>query len=185
MTFAPVGGIAGAWLVEPEIHEDERGSFHRVFDRPAWVDQGIETAIDHVGVSRNREVGTLRGMHLQAAPDGEAKTVRCTKGRMFDVLVDVRAGSSTFGRWAGVELSEDDDLALHLPVGLAHGFITLAPGTEVTYLISAPFVATAAGGFRWDDPDVGIDWPIDPVIMSDRDRQLPSLAEWTASQGTR
>lgn len=182
MSFTAVDGIVGAWVVDPDVVEDERGSFARAFDAPAWAQRGIEVAVDHVGVSRNVRAGTLRGLHLQSAPHGEAKTVRCTRGRLFDVMVDVRPGSIGYGRWAGFELDATSHRAIHLPVGVAHGFVTLEPDTEVTYLISAPFVAEVAGGFRWDDPDVAIDWPVEPTVLSDRDRHLPTLAEWTAAQ---
>jgi dTDP-4-dehydrorhamnose 3,5-epimerase len=180
--FTAVDGISGAWVVDPEVVEDDRGSFARAYDVTAWSQHGIDVAIDHVGVSRNVRAGTLRGLHLQSAPHGEAKTVRCTRGRLFDVMVDVRPGSASYGHWAGFVLDAATHRSLHLPVGVAHGFVTLVPDTEVTYLISAPFVAEAAGGFRWDDPDVAIDWPVEPSVLSLRDRHLPTLADWAAAQ---
>ncbi|MCU1496684.1 MAG: rfbC [Acidimicrobiales bacterium] len=181
MIFEAVDAVPGAWLITAEAHHDERGSMTRTYEAEAWAAHGLTTTIDHVAVSRNLAAATLRGLHLQVAPHGEAKTVRCTRGRIFDVLVDARPTSPTFGRWAGFELDESDDRSLHAPVGVAHGFVTLLPDTEVTYLISAGYVAEAAAGIRWDDPDLAITWPVEPEVLSDRDRHLPRLAEWATN----
>ena len=181
MIFTPVAGIPGAWTIDQERHADGRGSFGRTYDRAAFEAHGLTADIDHIATSTNRAEGTLRGMHLQTAPHGEAKTVRCTAGRAFDVVVDVRPGP-TFGRWAGVELSVEEGRALHLPIGTAHGFLTLAPDTELTYLISTAYQPGSGSGFRWDDPAVAIDWPATPQVLSDRDADLPTLADWAAAQ---
>lgn len=182
MIFRPIEGIDGAWTIDQEPHADERGRFARTYVPSEWAAHGITTDLDHIATSSNVRAGTLRGMHLQSAPHSEAKTVRCSRGRIFDVVVDVRAGSPGFGRWAGFELDAEAGRSLHLPAGTAHGFLTLEPESEVTYLISASYQPQSASGFRWDDPDVAIAWPDEPVIMSDRDATLPSLADWAAAQ---
>jgi len=170
-------GIPGPRLVEPEFHVDERGLFARTFAAAEFGGGGLESTVAECSVSFNRERGTLRGMHLQRSPFGEAKLVRCTRGRIWDVAVDVRPGSARFREWVAVELDEDRRGALYLPPGFAHGFVTLEPATEVFYQTSVPYNAGASIGFRWDDPEVSIGWPLEPVIMSDRDRSLPLLAD--------
>lgn len=182
MNFAPIDGIGGAWVIDLEHQVDERGRFARTYVPEEWAAHGITTVLDHIATSSNTRARTLRGMHLQSAPFSEAKTVRCSRGRIFDVVVDVRADSPGYGRWAGFELDAHSGRSLHLPAGTAHGFLTLEPESEVTYLISASYQPDAAGGFRWDDPAVGIDWPADPEIMSERDANLPSLADWARAQ---
>ena len=128
------------------------------------------------GISRNTRRGTLRGLHLQAPPHEESKLVRCTKGAVFDVAVDVRKGSNTFGRWTAVEISEENGLALYVPAGFAHGFQTLVDDSELIYLISAEYEPEAQRGVRWDDPTIGIEWPETVArIISERDRALPLL----------
>ena len=182
MIFSPVDGIAGAWVLDPEPQVDDRGSFSRTYDRGAWIAHGLDTTLDHIATSSNVHTGTLRGLHLQSAPHGEAKTVRCTRGRVFDVMVDARIGTEGFGRWAGFELDVAGGRSLHLPVGVAHGFITREANSELTYLISAAYEPAATGGFRWDDPDLAIAWPLAPEHLSDRDQHLPGLADWAAAQ---
>ena len=120
---------------------------------------------------------TLRGMHIQLEPYGESKLVRCTAGRIFDVLVDLRTDAPTFGRWVGYEISAGTGRAIYVPRGMAHGFLTLEPGCEVLYQISVPYEPTASAGVRWDDPDVAIEWPATPTVVSERDRTLPTLAD--------
>ena len=126
-------------------------------------------------VSRNNAARTLRGLHFQRAPFGEPKVVSCSRGRIWDVAVDIRPSSPTFRRWEAFELSEDSATAVFLPAGIAHGFLTLEPHTEVHYFMGAAFVAEAARGIRWDDPAIGIDWPAQPAIISERDRSFPLL----------
>ena len=182
MIFTPIDGIEGAWVIDLEHHADERGRFARTYVPDEWAAHGITTELDHIATSSNVRMSTLRGMHLQSAPHSEAKTVRCSRGRIFDVVVDARSGTPGFGRWAGFELDADVGRSLHLPSGTAHGFLTLEPESEVTYLISASYQPDAAGGFRWDDPAVGITWPAEPEVLSERDATLPSLADWAAAQ---
>jgi len=168
--------IPGPLLVEPERHADERGFFARTFAAAEFGAVGLEPGVIECSVSFNRERATLRGMHLQRAPFGEAKLVRCTRGSIWDVAVDVRPRSPMFGEWAAAELDADRGQAMYLPPGFAHGFITLEPACEVFYQTSQPYSVEASTGFRWDDPEASISWPIEPAMMSERDRNLPSLA---------
>jgi dTDP-4-dehydrorhamnose 3,5-epimerase len=169
-------------LVEPTPHGDARGSFARTYCAETFAAAGLETAVSQCSVSFNIRTGTLRGMHLQVAPHGEAKLVRCTAGAIFDVAVDVRRDSPTLGRWVGIRLDAETRRALFIPDGFAHGFLTLAPNTEVFYQISAPFVPAAARGFRWDDPAVGIMWPTEITAISEKDANLPRLAGMLAQR---
>ena len=169
--------MAGPRLIEPEPHEDERGFFARTYSRAEFVAAGLAPAEAECSVSFNRERATLRGMHLERHPFAEDKLVRCTRGRIWDVAVDARPASETFGRWVAAELDALKGWALFLPRGFAHGFITLEHSTEVFYQCSPPYESEAATGFRWDDPEVGIAWPLEPVVVSARDRALPRLAE--------
>lgn len=173
MRFTPAP-LAGAWIVDLEPIEDERGFFARSWSPEELASHGLDTRVAACNVSYNEAPGTLRGMHYQADPHGEVKLVRCTAGAIFDVIVDLRPGSPTHRGWFGAELSAANRTALYVPEGFAHGFQTLVAGSEVLYLMGAPFVAEAARGVRWDDPSFGIDWP--PAarrVMSDRDRTYP------------
>lgn len=167
--------LEGVWLVEPVLSSDERGAFGRIWCAEEFAQRGMARSVSQCSVSVNRLTGTLRGMHWQAEPHGEAKLVRVTAGAIFDVAVDIRPGSPTFRRWVSAELSAANRQALYMPPGFAHGFVTLQDDTEVVYQMDAPFVEHAARGFRWDDPAVGIRWPVEPSVMSDRDRNFPSL----------
>ena len=167
--------LSGAFLVEPERREDDRGFFARTWCADEYTRRGLDPRIQQCSISANSRRGTLRGMHWQAAPHLEAKTVRCTAGRIHDVIVDLRPESETRLRWFAVELSAENRLALYVPPLFAHGFITLADGSEVEYAISTPYVAEAARGLRWDDPVIGIEWPLEPTTISGRDRSFPLL----------
>lgn len=168
-------GVPGVVVVEPERLEDERGFFARVYDREELGARGSPLTIAQASVSFNAQRGTLRGMHLQRPPHGENKLVRCLSGRVFDAVVDLRAGSPTALRWAAVELSAEQRNALYVPDGVAHGFLTLEDACELEYLISAPYEPRAAVGARWDDPAVGIEWPFPPAVISARDAGFPDL----------
>jgi dTDP-4-dehydrorhamnose 3,5-epimerase len=171
--FTPTG-LDGAWLVDLDPIEDERGFFARAFGVEEFGAVGAETVVHAVNISFNRAVGTLRGMHFQAEPHGEAKLVRCTAGAIFDVIVDLRPGSPTRARWYGARLDASNRSALYIPRGVAHGFQTLEPDSEVLYLMSSPYVPEAARGVRWNDPAFGIDWPEVPQrVINDRDRTYP------------
>lgn len=162
--------IRGVFLVRLEPSVGPRGSFARTFCRREFAEAGLNPHVEQCNVSMNPLRGTLRGLHLQYPPSAEAKLIRCTRGAMFDVLVDVRPDSPTHLEWVGVELTGAGTTSLYAPEGLAHGFVTLDDDTEITYLMSAPYVPELAGGYRWDDPAFGIDWPIAPRILSDRDK---------------
>jgi dTDP-4-dehydrorhamnose 3,5-epimerase len=169
--------LAGVWVLEPERHRDNRGWFARTFDREAMAARGLETAVAQGATSYNRLRGTVRGLHLQAPPFEECKLVRATRGSVFDVVVDVRAESPTRGRHVAVTLSAEDGNQIYVPAGFAHGFQTLEDDTEVAYLISAPYSAEHARGYRYDDPTFAIPWPHAMTMISDRDLRLPRFGE--------
>jgi dTDP-4-dehydrorhamnose 3,5-epimerase len=173
--FVPAG-LEGAYLLEPEPFADERGSFARVWCRDELAEHGLTAELAQCSVSRNTHAGTLRGMHFQRAPHEEAKLVRCIRGAIFDVIVDLRAGSPTLGRWAGFRLDPENGAALYVPEGFAHGFQTLTDDAEVLYMISHRYVPEASTGVRWDDPAFGIEWPNAPErTISERDRAWPDF----------
>ncbi len=164
--------LVGAWVIDPDRRADERGFFARTYDRDELVERGIDPTVVQCNTSYNARAGTLRGMHLQAAPHGEPKLVRCTRGAIFDVIVDLRTGSPTHRGWFGAELTVDNGRALYVPVDFAHGFQTLEDASEVLYMMGHEYVAESASGVRWDDPAFGIEWP-EPGgqrVMSERDR---------------
>jgi dTDP-4-dehydrorhamnose 3,5-epimerase len=170
--------IPGLWLIELERLEDERGFFSRLFCSEAFLKRGLCAAYPQWSVSFNAARGTLRGLHFQAPPHEEVKLVSCTRGAVFDVAVDVRAGSLSRGRWVGVELSADNGSTLYIPAGFAHGFQTLTDDAQVLYHISERHHPEAAHGVRWDDPDLAIAWPqTERRVISGRDRALPRLCE--------
>ena len=167
--------VPGAWLIELEPIADDRGWFARTFCAEEFAAHGLDPAVAQCNASFNVRGGTLRGMHYQAEPHGEAKLVRCTRGAIFDVLVDLRAGSPAFCGWTGHELTDTNGRMLYAPVGTAHGFVTLAEDTEVLYQMSYPYVPDAARGVRFDDPAFGIEWPVAPAVISERDRGFPDF----------
>ncbi|MBY0568568.1 MAG: dTDP-4-dehydrorhamnose 3,5-epimerase [Hyphomonadaceae bacterium] len=162
--------LNGAWLVEPEPNRDSRGWFARTFCEREFGAQGLETRFPQHSTSQNVERGTLRGMHYQRAPHGEVKLVRCLKGAIWDVIIDLNPDSPTFKRWQGFELSAENMRQLYIPKGFAHGFQTLSDDCQIGYLISEFYAPDAATGVRWDDPAFGIDWPLPITVMSDKDR---------------
>jgi dTDP-4-dehydrorhamnose 3,5-epimerase len=164
--------IAGAYLIELESLVDERGSFARTFAVDEFAAHGLETRVVQCNTSVSVRAGTLRGMHYQVPPRAEAKLVRCVRGAIFDVVVDLRADSPTYCDWYGAELSASNGRMLFIPVGLAHGFQTLEDDTEVLYQMSEEHSPEHARGVRWDDPAFGIDWPEAPErTISARDRE--------------
>jgi len=165
--------LAGAYTVSLERREDERGFFARAFCRDEFMAAGIEPDLVQANLSYNRLRGTLRGLHYQHPPYQETKLVRCVAGSLFDVIVDVRPESSTYRRWFGVELSEANQLALFVPRGFAHGLIVLQDETSVFYMVSESYAPDSEAGLRWDDPGIGIDWPIEPTVISEKDRAWP------------
>lgn len=169
--------LQGAYLIDMTPMEDERGYFARTFCAEEFAAHGLGAVVSQCNVSFNRRRGTLRGMHFQAPPHDEQKLVRCVAGAVYDVIVDIRGDSPTRHHWFGVELTASNRRSLYIPRGFAHGFITLADATEMLYSMSVPHVPEAARGLRWNDPALGIRWPLAPVVMSMRDAEYPLLAE--------
>jgi dTDP-4-dehydrorhamnose 3,5-epimerase len=162
--------VDGVFVVEPERIEDERGFFARTWDTREFAEHGLNGSLVQCSVSFNRWARTLRGLHYQAAPYEEAKLVRCTRGALFDVALDLRPSSRTYTRWVGVELSAENTLGLYIPEGCAHGFLSLTQDTEVLYQISQFYEPEAARGVRWNDPAFAIRWPLDVDVINERDR---------------
>lgn len=171
--------IQGVFLVEPERLSDERGHFARTYDKEEFASRALDARIAQCSTSFNARAGTLRGMHYQAKPHGEAKLVRCTRGAIYDVALDLRPDSPTFRRWHAAELSAANGIGFFIPEGCAHGFQTLEDESEVFYQISVPYEPSAACGVRWDDPAFRIGWPDPPHAgrtMSPRDAAYPDFA---------
>jgi dTDP-4-dehydrorhamnose 3,5-epimerase len=169
--------LPGAWVIEPDRLGDERGWFARTFDAEEFQGRGLDAAVVQCNASFNEHSGTLRGMHYQAEPHGESKLVRCVRGAIFDVGVDLRPDSEAYCAWHGVELSAENGRALYIPTGLAHGFQTLADGCEVIYQMGHRYVPEAARGVRWDDGAFAIRWPASdgPRRISERDASYPDF----------
>jgi dTDP-4-dehydrorhamnose 3,5-epimerase len=177
MIFSPTK-LPGAFIIDIEPHEDERGFFARSWCREEVAAHGLNPRLVQCNVSFNQKRGTLRGLHLQLAPYAEAKIVRCTRGRLYDVAVDLRPDSATFHHWVAVELTAHNRRMLYVPEGMAHGFETLEDQTEVFYQMSESYHPEAARGVRWNDAALGIRWPLLPPVLSDKDRAHPDLATW-------
>lgn len=168
-------GLFGCYLIEPEPLEDERGLFARTFDAEEFRCRGLNPDVAQCSVSHNHQAGTLRGLHYQAPPHEEAKLVRCLRGRVFDVVVDVRPESVSYLQWRAFTLDCEKRTAVYVPEGFAHGFQTLVDDSELQYQISVAYTPKASRGIRWDDPHLGIDWPVSPTRISSRDAGLPHL----------
>lgn len=168
--------IRGAWTIDPTPHTDARGRFFRAWCADEFAAHGIDFDPVQANMGSSLEAGTLRGLHYQVAPHEEAKLMRCTRGRVFDVLVDLRPGSPTFGRWVGAELTAENGRMLYIPPLCAHGYQTLDAGAEIYYLTSAVYAPAAVRGLRFDDPTVAIRWPLPPVAVSPQDAHWPFLA---------
>jgi dTDP-4-dehydrorhamnose 3,5-epimerase len=166
--------IRGVFVIEPRRFEDERGFFAPSFNAREFAAHGMATQFVENNISFSRRRGTLRGMHYQAAPHGQAKLVRCTRGAVYDVAVDLRPGSKTYGQWVAAELTAENRRMLYLPGDCGHGFQTLEDDTEVFYMVSAHYSPEAGRGFRWDDPAFRIEWPETAErVVIERDRQYP------------
>lgn len=168
--------LVGVMVVSPTVNADERGLFVRTFDEAAFAAAGLPTRWPQCNTSANRRKGTLRGLHYQAEPRPDPKLVRCTRGRIFDVVVDLRKDSASFRRWTGVELSERNRDALAIPAGCAHGFLTLEDDCEVFYMMGEVYVPELARGVRWNDPAFAIRWPAEPSVIADRDAGWPDFS---------
>lgn len=175
--------LAGVFIIEPEPATDERGAFARTFCAREFAERGLNPSIVQCSASFNAKKGTLRGLHYQAMPHAEDKLVRVTAGAIYDVAVDLRAGSKTYGQWVSAELTAENRRMLYIPKGCAHGFQTLRDATEVFYQIGQFYEPASARGLKWDDAELGIEWP-EPAapILSARDATFPSLRETAAIQ---
>ena len=168
--------LGGVYLIEPRRFEDERGFFAPSFSAREFAARGMASVFVENNISYSKSRGTLRGMHYQAAPHGQAKLIRCTRGVVFDVAVDLRPESPTFKQWAGVELSAANRSMLYLPADCGHGFQTLVDDTEVFYMVSTPYLPDSGSGFRWNDPAFGIDWPdVGARLLNQRDQEYPDF----------
>jgi dTDP-4-dehydrorhamnose 3,5-epimerase len=169
--------LSGVWLVEWELRADERGFFARTFCEKEFAANGLNTHWPQCNLTLTKKRGAIRGMHFQGEPKPEIKLIRCAAGKIFDVIMDVRRDSPTFGKWEGFELSAENHRQLYVPGGFAHGFQCLAENSEVFYQMSEFYFSDLARGVRWNDPAVGIRWALPDAILSERDRRLPLLAE--------
>ncbi len=167
--------VDGARLVEMEPHSDDRGFFARAFDAQELDEQGLHGHVAQCNIASTRRSGTVRGLHLSLPGHPEAKFIRCTRGALVDIAVDVRPGSPTYLQSLSVELSADNRTALYLPPHVAHGYQTLADDTEVLYMVTAPHVAGAEIGYRHDDPAFGLSWPLPVSMISDKDASWPAF----------
>jgi dTDP-4-dehydrorhamnose 3,5-epimerase len=168
-------GLAGVWLIEPDLHSDSRGVFRRHFCAREFGAHGIVPTVAQGNISENPELSTLRGFHYQTGAHQEAKTLSCVAGAIYDIVVDLRGGSRTFMKWIAVELSAKDRRSLHVPVGCANGWLTTANDTIIHYYMSEFYAPEADHGFRYDDPAFSLHWPATPKIISDKDRSYPDF----------
>jgi dTDP-4-dehydrorhamnose 3,5-epimerase len=168
--------LKGAFVIDPELFEDVRGFFARTWSNREFEAFGLNPSFVESNVSFNKKKATLRGMHYQLPPYGQTKLVRCTRGSIYDVVIDLRPDSSTFKQWFALELSADNHRMLYVPGEFAHGFQTLEDNTEVLYLTSSYYAPEHAGGVRWNDPAFNISWPTDPLVIIPRDRDYQDFA---------
>lgn len=169
------GALPGTYIIDPEKKIDHRGYFARIFCQQEFAGHDLIQAVAQANLSFNEQRGTLRGMHYQAAPHQEVKVVRCTQGALYDVIVDVRPDSDTYGEWMGVELSAENGRALYVPEGFAHGYVTLTDDTEAVYFVSTFYTPGAERGLRYDDPTIGIEWPVPVSVISEKDQSWPAF----------
>jgi dTDP-4-dehydrorhamnose 3,5-epimerase len=168
--------LAGAFVIDIEPIEDERGFFARTFCAEDFAARGLNGQFVQANTSRAQHAGTVRGLHYQVDPAAEAKLMRCVRGAIFDVIVDMREGSATRGKWFGIELTPENRRALYVPEYFAHGFMSLMDGTEVYYKTSAAYNPNAERGLRYNDPSIGIEWPMQVASVSDKDMSWPAVA---------
>lgn len=176
MTFTETK-LKDAYIIDVKKLEDERGFFGRSYCQREFAAMGLNTNAVQANISYNKKKGTLRGLHMQLRPFGETKTIRCTRGALYDVIVDLRPESPTFKQWIGVELTADSYRMLYVPEGFGHSFITLEDATEATYQVTGFYTPKAERGFRWDDPAFNIQWPVQPLVISEKDRSWPLFTE--------
>ena len=168
--------LPGAFVIDLEMHADNRGFFARTFCRNELAAHGLVDDVAQANMSLSKTRGTLRGMHFQKAPHEETKLVRCTRGALYDVIIDLRSDSPTFKQWVGIELSADNYRMLFVPRNFAHGFITLTDNTEANYMVSQFYAPGSELGIRWNDPQFGIQWPVDVRVISEKDASWPDFA---------
>jgi len=174
--FGPTS-LNDAYIIEPELREDERGFFSRVFCVNEFADHGLCTEWQQANIAFNKFRGITRGLHYQHEPNAEVKLVRCTRGAVFDVIVDMRPESSTYRKWFGAQLSESNQKMLYVPAGFAHGYQVLQDNSELHYMVSALYAPESEDGVRWNDPNIAIDWPItDDVQLSEKDQHWSLLS---------
>jgi dTDP-4-dehydrorhamnose 3,5-epimerase len=171
-------GLEGLALIEPQVFGDERGFFVETFSKVAWRELGVEADFVQHNHSRSSKA-TLRGLHFQTTP-GQAKLLRCPRGRIFDVAVDLRRDSATYGQWEGYVLDDEKHHQLYVPVGFAHGFCVLSDTADVTYLVSSLYNPETESGILWNDPGIGVEWPVEDPLLSQRDIEAPTLSEVAA-----
>jgi dTDP-4-dehydrorhamnose 3,5-epimerase len=174
--------LPGAYMIDVEKREDHRGFFARAWCQREFEAHLLVPRVVQANISFNKQKGTLRGMHYQLAPHAETKLVRCVRGALYDVIIDLRSDSSTYMQWLGVELTAENYRMLFVPEGFAHGFQTLVDNTEATYQVSQFYTPGAEGGVRYDDPAFGIEWPIDVQVISDKDRSWPNYSPGPGAQ---
>jgi dTDP-4-dehydrorhamnose 3,5-epimerase len=167
--------LPGAFLVDAEPHEDTRGFFARAWCAREFEQHGLTTRVAQVNMASNLRRGTLRGMHYQSVPHAETKFVRCTRGALYDVIVDLRPNSPTYTQWFGIELSFANRRALYVPEGFAHGYLTLVDETEAFYQVSEFYAPDAEQGVRWNDPAFAIEWPLEVHVISEKDLSWPDF----------
>lgn len=165
--------LRGAFKVDLQMREDERGFFARLFCREEFAAKNLDGNIVQINNSLNSKKGTLRGLHFQRPPKSEVKIVRCIRGAIWDVIVDLRKKSPTFGQWTGLELSEANRSMMYVPKGFAHGFLSLTEDSEIIYLVTEFYSSEYEGAVRWNDPEIGIKWPEEPDVISDKDANAP------------
>lgn len=175
--------LKGAYTIELDKMGDDRGFFARLFCTEEFEKQGLLNSFVQINNSLTGKQGALRGMHYQLAPSAEVKVVRCVSGALFDVILDIRPDSPTFGQWFGETLSAENRLMMYVPRGFAHGFLTLEPDTEAFYLVSDPYAPDLERGIRFDDPEFGIEWPMNPAEMSEKDQNWPDFnPDWHGTE---
>lgn len=167
--------IPGVWTVDIAAIHDDRGFFAMTWAAAEFAARGLDASLAQCNMAFSRRKGTCRGLHYQRAPHEQVKLVRCVRGAVYDVIVDLRPGSPTLHQWAALELTEDNRRAVYIPGGIAHGYLTLTDAAEVFYHASVPWTPHAEAGVRWDDPALGITWPFAPEVISERDRSWPPL----------
>jgi len=169
--------LSGVYILEPKVFGDHRGFFMESYNQQTFADLGLDYSFIQDNHSLSKEIGVLRGLHYQLEPKAQTKLIRVIRGAIYDVVVDIRRNSSTFGQWVGVELSAENKRQLLVPKGFAHGFCTIEPNTEVVYKVDEIYSPAHDRGILWNDPALGIDWPVSKPILSEKDEKHPCLKD--------